>query len=232
MIDFLFNFAHMDNLDFNFFCKDCKQTREYRLENCFTQYRAKGYSKGEYIAFQGDRVKELRLVISGAVTVDFVLPSGIVLRTVQHEAPYPIGALALLGRENRYRVDVIAEQDCETIAVGRDAIERQIMNCREFMLSFFDYSTSKVDLFVEHLTVLSQRSIRAKLAFYIFMNSDADNKYEFGRSIKKLSAYLCVERPSLSRVIAQFVEQGLISYNGGKGEILNVDELKNILELA
>ena len=223
-------FAIMDNLDFNFFCADCKQSIEYRRENCFTNYRVKRYDKGEYIAFKGDRVKELKLLVRGSINVAFVLPSGVVMRSMSHLAPYPLGAVALLGKKNRYRVDITADEECEVIAVNRDIIEERIMNCREFMLSFFDYSTSKVDLFVEHLSILSQRSIRAKLAFYIFICSDSHNKYKFRKSIRGLSEYICVERPSLSRVIAQFVNEGLITYHDGEGEILNVGGLKNLVE--
>ncbi len=220
----------MNNLGFNYFCKDCKQKEEYRCANCFTNYRLKSYEKGEYLAYTGGRVRELKLVVQGSVAVLFVLPSGVVIRTVQHSAPYPIGALALLGRENRYRVDVVAQENCTVIGVSREQIEERMMNCREFMLSYFDYATSKVDLFVEHLAILSQRSIRAKLAFYIFLCSNRLNEYKFDKSIRELAEYICVERPSLSRVVAKFVDDGLITYSHGKGQILDINGLKDIVE--
>ena len=220
----------MTNLDFNYFCADCKQSVEYRKENCFTCYKVKKFEKDDYIAFKGDRVRELKLLVQGAITVSFVMPSGLVLRSIKHTAPYPLGAVALLGKENRYRVDIVADNECEVISVSREYIEERIMNCREFMLSFFDYSTSKLDLFVEHLAILSQRSIRAKLAFYIFICSDKNNKYKFNKTIRGLSEYICVERPSLSRVIAQFAEEGLITYQDGEGEILNINRLKEFVE--
>ena len=220
----------MDNLDFNYFCADCKRSIGYRKANCFTNYKIKHYDKGDYLVYAGDKVRELKLLVKGSIKVSFVLPSGVVIRSVKHTAPYPLGAVALLGKKNRYRVDVIAEEECEEIAVNRDVIEGRIMNCREFMLSFFDYSTSKIDLFVEHLSLLSQRNIRAKLAFYIFTCSDSFNKYKFKKSIRVLSEYLCVERPSLSRVIAKFVEEGLITYNNGEGTILDVSGLENLME--
>ncbi|MFI3285262.1 MAG: Crp/Fnr family transcriptional regulator [Rikenellaceae bacterium] len=220
----------MDNLNFNFFCSDCKKSIEYRRENCFANYRVKQHKKGDHLAFKGDRVRELGLLVRGSITVSFVLSSGIVIRSMKHNAPYPLGAVALLGKENRYRVDIIAEEECDVIAVSKEAIEERIMNCREFMLSFFDYSTSKLDLFVEHLAILSQRSIRSKLAFYIFICSDENNRYKFDKSIRELSEYICVERPSLSRIIAKFVEEGFITYHEGEGKILDVVSLKNLVE--
>ncbi len=227
---FFYNFVIMDNLDFNFFCADCKKSREYRAENCFANYRVKRFERGDYLAFKGDKVRDLALLVSGSLTVTFPLSSGVVLRSMYHAAPYPLGALALLGRENRYRVDVTANEPCEVILVSREEIEKQIMSCREFMLSLFDYSTSKIDTFVEHLTLLSQRSIAAKLAYYIFICSEDGKHYKFTKSIRGVSEYLCVERPSLSRVIAKFANDGLISYNNGEGEIINVKGLKNFVE--
>ncbi len=220
----------MDNLDFNFFCDDCRKSRDYRAANCFVDYRIKRFERGEYLAFTGDRVRDLSLLVRGAIIVSFVLPSGVVIRSVRHEAPYPMGALALLGRQNRYRVDITADQDCDVIFVGRREVERQIMSCREFMLSYFDYTTSKLDLFVEHLSLLSQRSIAAKLAYYIFICSSDGKSYKFNRSIASLAHHLCVERPSLSRVIAKFAKEQIISYRDGEGEILDVERLKGFVE--
>lgn len=220
----------MTNLDFNYFCKDCKQTSSYRAANCFVSYVIRRFEKGEYIALTGERVRCLALLVSGSITVSFVVASGLVIRSTLHSAPYPIGALAVLGRENRYRVDVVANEACEVIFVGREDVERQIMSCREFMLSFYDYSTSKLDHFVEQLTLLSQRSLAAKLAYYIFVCSTDLGEYEFTKSIAQLADYLCVERPSLSRVIAKFTREGYITYRAGRGKIVNIDGLKGFIE--
>ncbi len=220
----------MDNLDFNFFCTNCKKAKEYRAENCFTEYRMKRFKRGDYLAFKGNKASELALLIRGSVTISFPLTSGVVLRSMHQVAPYPLGAVALLGKENRYRVDVMANEDCEVIVVSRVEIEKHIMSCREFMLSFIDYSTSKVDMFVEHLTLLSQRSLAAKLAYYIFISSEDGKNYKFTRSIRGISEYLCVERPSLSRIIAKFVSEGLITYRDGDGEITNIKGLKALIE--
>ncbi len=220
----------MNNLDFNFFCSECRKSQEYRLKNCFVGYRTKSYAKGDYLALTGDRVRDLVLLVRGSIAVSFVLKSGVVIRSTEHQAPYPMGALALLGKENRYRVDIVATQECEVIAVSREQIEQQIMNCREFMLSFFDYSTSKLDLFVDHLALLSQRSIAAKLAYYIFTCSPDGKSYQFTRSVRSLAEHLCVERPSLSRVIAKLVDDGIITYAHGKGQIINQNLLKSYIE--
>ncbi|MFI3322351.1 MAG: Crp/Fnr family transcriptional regulator [Rikenellaceae bacterium] len=219
----------MDNLDFNFFCRDCKKSDEYKRVNCFVKYRVRKFDKGDHIAFKGDRVEELGVLTQGQIRVSFVLETGLVIRSMLHEAPYPIGAVALFSKNNRYRVDIDAIEKSAVVSVPREEVERQMIECRDFMRSYIDYATSRLDMFTEHLSILAQRSIKSKLAYYILICSDG-KQYRFSKNIKDLADYLCVERPSLSRVIAQFVASGIITYDGKEGKILDSSALKEFVE--
>lgn len=203
---------------------------EYRRANCFTRYRVRNYEKGDYIAFRGDRVKELSIVVRGAINVSFVTASGLIIRSIDHNAPAPIGAIAIYSNDGRYMVDTKAIDSCVVISVAKDEITSQLQRCQEFMINFINFSASRVDLLSGHLALLSQRSIAAKLAYYILICSEDGVEYRFKKSIGNLSEYLCVERPSLSRAIAKFVDNGLITYTRGSGKILDPEELKNFVE--
>ncbi len=219
----------MDNLNFNFFCSDCKKSAEYRRANCFTKYRIKHYDKGEHIAFKGDIARELSIAVTGSINVSFVLDSGIIIRSTDHVAPSPIGAVALFSKENRYLADTIAKEECTIISVQKMDVMAQMAECQDFLTNFIDFSASRVEALARHLAVLSQHSIASKLAYYIFICSGDNRHYKFGKSIKALAEYLCVERPSLSRVISQFVEQGFITYHAGEGEIVDSNGLKELI---
>ncbi len=219
----------MDNVDFNFFCRECSRDIEYRRANCFTSYRIKRVRKGEYIAFRGGEVRDLTTLVEGSIIVSLVLESGIIVRSTIHHAPYPIGAMALFDRDSRYRVDILSREDSTIISVSREAIEQQMVECRDFMRSFISYPSTKFDIIVEHLSILTQRSVSSKLAYYIFLQSDSDGGYHFDRSVERVAQHLCVERPSLSRTISQLVEQGFISYERGKGVILDPERLRDLI---
>ncbi|MFI3317142.1 MAG: Crp/Fnr family transcriptional regulator [Rikenellaceae bacterium] len=216
----------MDNLDFNFFCADCRQSEEYRRANCFTRYRVRRYQKGDIVAFSGQRVSELSIVVSGAINVSFVQPSGLIIRSVDHLAPTPIGAIALFSKKNRYLVDTRAIEECTVISIAKEDVISQMAACQDFMVSFIDFSASRVDALTSHIALLSQRSVAAKVAYYIFLCSRDGHSYKFPQTLRILSEHMCVERPSLSRVIASFVQQGLITYHRGSGEILDPKGLK------
>lgn len=212
----------------SYYCQKCTEDDSYRAKNCFTEYRVKRFLKDEYIAYKGERVNTLAILSEGVVDVETILESGVRLVTITHEAPYPIGAIALFSDDNRYRVDLRAQCDCEIIVVSREAVEEQMVKCRRFMRSFIAHNTSRFDVILNHLSLLSKRNIKAKLAYYILLNSSAGH-YRFTRSISDLAIYFCVERPSLSRAIAQLVDEGVITYDRGEGGILDLAALKNML---
>ncbi len=219
----------MDNIDFNYFCQDCPRDIDYRRSHCFTNYRVKRIRQGEYIVFRGDRVHDLEILVEGSITVLLVLESGVVIRSTPHRAPYPIGALALFDKDSRYRVDILCDEESTFISVDRESIERQMVECRQFMRNFIAYTSTKFDIIMDHVSILMQRSVRSKLAYYILFVSRADGSYHFVRGVKELAHYMCVERPSLSRAISQLVEQGMITYDRGRGEILDSSALTNLI---
>ncbi len=218
----------MDNLDFNYFCKSCTKDEAYRKANCFTRYRVREYKKGDIIASRGEKAMELSIVYEGSVKTEIILDSGIPYTTQYHSSPYTIGALAIFATDNHYRADFIACGGCTTISVSRDDIELQMTQCRTFLRNFIAYNTSKFDLLTQHITVLTQKSIKAKLVFYI-LSITKNQRFKFDKRIDELAIYMCVERPSLSRAISQLANEGLIEYNRGEGKIIDIVALKNIL---
>ncbi|MFI3304735.1 MAG: Crp/Fnr family transcriptional regulator [Rikenellaceae bacterium] len=218
----------MNNLDFNYFCTGCTKDRDYREANCFTKYQIKKYKKGDYIAYKGDRAMELTLLVRGSVKTELLLSSGIYFTSKLHTAPYPFGALALFAEQNNYRADIVAQEECVVISVKRDVVEDQMASCRRFLRNFIAYNTSKVDMFSKHISILTHKNLKARLAFYILTLSTGDT-FHFDKKLEALATYLCVERPSISRAIAQMVDDRIITYNRGEGRILNFEALRSLL---
>lgn len=219
----------MNSIVFELFCKSCQKDYSLCKKNCFTEYRVKRFKKGDYIAYKGEVVRNISILMKGSIRVETVLDSGLLLISKFHKAPYAMGVVALFAENNHYRVNVIATEDCEVGIISKQAIEDQMVECRTFLGSFIAYNISKLDIFIEHLTLLTQKSLKAKLALYIFSRS-VNGKFTFDKKIGDLATYFCAERPSLSRAISQLATEGIITYNRGVGEILDEVALKNMLE--
>ncbi len=218
----------MEDFNFDFFCKGCNKSREYREANCITRAVVRRYKKGEQIVYKGDRATSILMVSEGRISNRTILESGISLIAIEHNAPYPLGAVALFAPENHFRIDSVAIEECTVGVISRDRIEKQIAECKIFMRNFIADNATKVDILSSHLSLLSCKNIKAKIAFYILTRTH-NNAFRFDRSISELAIYFCVERPSLSRALGQMTDEGLISYERGSGTILNLNALKELI---
>ena len=77
----------------------------------------------------------------------------------------------------------------------------------------------------ERLKIFAQKGIKAKIAYYIFTH-EKEGHFDLERSVASLADFFAVERPSLSRAISELIRDGIISYENGKGKILNQQKLE------
>ena len=61
------------------------------------------------------------------------------------------------------------------------------------------------------------------------MSREQNGEVNFGQSIVSLAEYFGWKRPSLSRAIAEMVRDGIITFQNGKGKVLDFDAMENLL---
>lgn len=221
------NTSTMENYNFDYFCSGCTQSSAYRRIHCSVEHHLKEYNAGEQIALKGDAVRSLAILMRGTLSVTIPLNSGTLLPPRTHSAPYPLGAVALFSESPQYRVDITALDACDLLIVPRDQVEQQMLQCTLFTRNFIRYITTKFDVVTHHLAVVSHRSLRAKIAFYILSIAEG-KRFHFDISLTRLAEYLCVERPSLSRTLAELQREGIITYEKRSGSILNHPALNQL----
>ena len=224
------NYTLMEKRDLLFFCSPFKDKSDQEIEKirCNISHIVKEYKKGEHIAFQGDKVQSLLMLIKGKVKTEMVSNSGLALAMDEISAPYPLAASFLFADDNRFPVDVIALQDCEVLFISKETIEKQIAKCPGFLRGFMSFNANRMQYISERLKLFAQKGIKAKLVYYILLHEES-GKFDLERSVSSLAEYFGVERPSLSRAISEMVKDGIITYQNGKGEILNFSSLENLL---
>lgn len=215
------------NRDLLFFCTMCRDKSEEEIASvkCSIEHTIKTYKKGEYIAYQNDRVSHLYMLSKGRVKTEVVSDSGLTLPIEEISAPYPLAAAFIFSDNNYFPVDVIALEDCEVLIVSRQAVEKKMMECQGFLRGFITFNANRVQYLSERLKIFAQKSIKAKIAYYILQNN-VNGVFEFKRSISSLAEYFGVERPSLSRAISEMTKDGIIEFKSGKGKIKNLNALK------
>lgn len=221
----------MENHDLLFFCTMCrdKPAEEIARIKCTVEHTVKRFKRGKYIAYQGDRVSHLYMLMKGRVKTQMVADTGFTLAMEEIPAPFPLAAAFLFADDNRFPVDVIAMEECEVLFIAKEAIEKQIASCPGFLRGFMAFNANRMQYLSERMKVFAQKGIKAKIAYYILQRGRGD-AYDLGRSVTSLAEYFAVERPSLSRALSEMVRDGIIEYEGGKGKILNHRILEKLLE--
>ncbi|MDH8701588.1 CRP-like cAMP-binding protein [Dysgonomonadaceae bacterium PH5-43] len=228
----IYNFAKKELMNANllFFCTMCRDKSPKEIEeiSCEIDHNVKYYKRGDIIASQGDRISHLYILTKGQVKTEIVSKSGLTVSVEEIKAPYPLAAAFIFADNNRFPVEVTAMEDSEVILISKSVIEKQMALCPGFLRGFMAFTANRVQFLSERLKIFSQKSIKAKIAYYILQH-DKNGTFELGRSIASLSEYFGVERPSLSRAISEMARDGIIEFKAGKGKILKYNDLKELL---
>ena len=219
----------MDSVDL-FSCPICRNIpvneREAFLDAL--DYKTKYFKKGECIARQGNTVTDLYIVSKGSVKAEMISEAGTVLTIETIHAPNPLASAFLFAENNKFPVDVVALEDCEVIAVSKDAIMKQFACNDTFLQGFMKFNSNRAYFLSERLKFLSTKTIKGKLAQYI-LSRTVNMEFSLEMSQTDLSEYFGVARPSLSRSLSEMVNEGIISLKGKNGKILNLVKLKELI---
>lgn len=84
----------------------------------------------------------------------------------------------------------------------------------------------------EHLSVVSQRSIKDKILRFLFVqsNKQGKNEFEIPFSRDELANYLAVDRASLSRALGIMKKDGIIDFKKNRFILNNFEQIKKILK--
>jgi CRP/FNR family transcriptional regulator, dissimilatory nitrate respiration regulator len=220
----------MGKQDLLFFCTLCREKPAAEIEKlqCTISHTVKNFKRDEYIAYQGDKVTRLVMLIRGKVRTEIVSSSGLTLPMNDISAPFPLAAAFLFADDNSFPVDVIALEECEVIYISKEAVEKQMAKCAGFMRGFMDFNANQMQNISERLKIFAQKGIKAKVAYYL-LSREKKGAFELDRSVASLAGYIGVERPSLSRAISEMVRDGIITFHSGKGTIINFDAMEALL---
>lgn len=219
----------MKRQDLLFFCTACRGKNETEMEQlrCTIPHTVRRFKKGEHIAYQGDRVQHLTMLAEGKVKTEIVSNSGLALPMEEIAAPYPLAAAFLFADDNRFPVDVIAVTECEVIFISKESVEEQMAKCPGFMRGFMAFNANRMQYISERLKIFAQKGIKTKIGYYILAR-EKNGEFDLGKSVASLADYFGVERPSLSRAISEMVRSGIITFQHGKGKILDFNALEEL----
>jgi len=219
----------MDTLDL-LLCPICKNIPEHEREVFLNElkFKTKSFKKGEWIAQQGDTVNSLYILLKGSVKAEMISESGTVLNIETIHAPNPLAPAFLFAENNKFPVDVVALEDVEVVLISKELITKQLARNQTFLQGFLTFNSNRVHFLSERLKLLSTKTIKGKLAQYILART-SNMCFTMDMNQTILAEYFGVTRPSLSRSIAEMIDEEIISTKGKNGKVLNIEKLKGLI---
>lgn len=161
------------------------------------------YRKGDFIALQNSVCRSLFLLCEGSVYAQMTSSEGRELTLDTLTAPDTLASAFIFGTESRYPVSIVANSDCRLWVVGRESILQIIEQDNAVLRNFLTILSDHSLFLSRRINEFALQSLSSRLIGYL-----KDNHVI--RNLQETAFILGVARPSLSRMIAQLVEQGTI----------------------
>lgn len=198
-------------------------------EICF---HTRSYKKGEILAQQGAVCNRLVILTKGSVRGEMIDYSGRLIKVEDIAAPRAIAPLFLFGEENRYPVEVTANEPTEVIELPKSSVLSLFRKNEQFLENYMNLSANYARTLSDKLFFMSFKTIRQKLASYLLRlyKQQQQTHITLDRSQQELSDYFGVSRPSLARELAHMQEDGLLIADRKHITILQKEQLVRLIQ--
>lgn len=191
-------------------------------------YKIINLKKEENFAFRDDEVKGLYIVILGKLFAEMSSDNGGVKKIEDLEPRSIIASAFIFGKSNKFPVDVFAKEDSLIFFVEKKEFLKMLQLDLKIMENTLNLISQKAQFLSQKVWQgVNYKTIKEKLANYILKNMDK-NEIEFRPSINEVANSFGIRRPSLSRILSSFVEDGILERKGRKFIIKDIKKLKII----
>lgn len=185
---------------------------------CITYHTGK-FTKGEIVAFEGENLKHIGIILSGCVDMvkeDLWGNKTMLLRFGKNEL---FGETFACGDDSTSTVTFTVSEDAKILFLPFNRVMHSCTMACEFHHRLVEnmvriIANKNRDL-MRKLEVVSKRTIREKLLAYLSIQAQTQQSryFEIPLGRVELAEYLCVDRSALTRELAKMKDDGLIDYD-------------------
>ena len=188
-----------------------------------TKYEIKKYSPNESIAFRGDEVRGLYIILKGTLTTEMLTEEGNVIKIEELVPSDVIASAFVFGKKNSFPVDLNAKDEAEILFIERKEFLKILFSKEKILENFLNEVSNKTQLLTSKIwDSFNNKTIKKKFCDYVKKNQK-NNLFSI-QNLGALAEYFGVERPSLSRVLSDLVKDEKLERIGrNKYKILDKD---------
>ncbi|WP_176837855.1 Crp/Fnr family transcriptional regulator [uncultured Fusobacterium sp.] len=192
-------------------------------------YKILKFKKDDIVAFRGDEIKGMYINLKGTLVTEMLKDSGETKKIEELSNGKIMASAFIFGSFNNFPVDIIAKSDVEILYIEKKELLKLLTQDKILFERFLNEISGKAQFLSKNLwESISNKRIDKKLAEY-FLNNEKNQIVELNISIKELSEYFNVSRPSLSRVLKELVDNKKIEkIKKGMYKILDRNYLENL----
>ena len=191
------------------------------------KYEIKKYSPNESIAFRGDEVRGLYIILKGTLTTEMLTEEGNVIKIEELVPSDVIASAFVFGKKNSFPVDLNAKDEAEILFIERKEFLKILFSKEKILENFLNEVSNKTQLLTSKIwNSFNNKTIKKKFCDYVKKNQK-NNLFSI-QNLGALAEFFGVERPSLSRVLSELVKDEKLERIGrNKYKILD----KNFFEI-
>lgn len=183
------------------------------------------------VALEGEICDSLGIVIEGELEVQKQYASGKIVTLAKLNRGKIFGEAIAFSETNLYPATIISSKNSIILYISKKDIIAMCSSYPKVLNNFMQLLSSKILLLNRKIKELSFETLRQKISNYLL------SQYEIQKttalilpmSRKNLAEHLGVQRPSLSRELANMNNDGLIDFNKNLVKIKDLEGIKNIL---
>jgi len=200
--------------------------KQNEIESLFKnkEYFKKKFYPKNYIAYRGDEIEHLLIILKGEVQTLISNEKGKIRNVILLSRYCAIAPSFLFGKNNKFPVDVKAVKETTILYIKKDSLLNIVKENHIVLENYINILSDKAQILSRELWKgFKNNTIRKKILDYIIERVDTETMIvEFDMSLEDLAKYFDVSRPSLSRALNEFIKNGeLQRLKRGKYQIKN-----------
>lgn len=200
-----------------------KGLSDERIKELLSQirYERKKYKDFSNIAYRGDEIDGLNIILKGIISTEMLTKEGNVKKIEDLKATDILASAFIFGKNNRFPVDLIGNGDVEILKINRANFLKLLSLEGKILENFLNEISNKTQFLSAKIwSNFNNRTISEKISNYIVKNQK--NGEVIIPNLKSLAENFGIARPSLSRVLGDYVDDGKLERIGrNRYKILN-----------
>jgi CRP-like cAMP-binding protein len=194
-------------------------------------YQVRKFEKDAIVVQGGEEVTNLFVVLSGSVRGEMIDYSGKTVKIEDIEAPRPLAAAFLFGKENKFPVTVTANKKAELLAIPVVEFLKLLQMNTRLLRNYLNSISTRAQFLSQKLHFLSFKTIKEKVAHFLLQQAgDLYHSFELKNTQQQLAEMFGVTRPSLARVLGDMQNENLIKIEKKTVTLLDKERLNSLLK--